>query len=546
MEDENMKSLVKKIDDIEHRLNILEDNQVMPKKAQRSQQDKVSSHKPIKTIEKSSREAPFLGYIGIACVLLASVLLIKLSIDSGWLTPIRQLILASVIASSLIIVPFFNYFEDKSYISMLPALGVSILHLVVYGAVFYHNILPPLFGVLCISLISLLSLWLLTKLEQEGYAALAIIGTYTGAFFFHEAFSQLSYMALYLILWDITYSIFAINTERRNIIVISSYLSLGLVTFMGLIKISGDSVLLSQVLILQAIQFVIFSIGTSLFTLKNKSPLASKEAWAFFPVIIFFYGQEYYFLDMKSELYATIFSLLFAAFLLVIYIIADKKLKGKSLESGGVVYTTVCLIFAHSIYFLQFNELTKVIFILVLVPLLAFLKDKLESNNNFRGARVVLIGIFLYAYMSVVTGFGAISLPLLILFGSIFGAYGVRLATSIKHDISSLILYLAHIQVFLSIHRLAEYIGDFTIAPLWVAYAFVILYWSLKKKDKDMAKGSILLFLVPLGWFLIIDFEKLKGLERVASLLIMGGLIYTGGYIYKKAISIDKGTKSDG
>jgi hypothetical protein len=254
-------------------------------------------------------------------------------------------------------------------------------------------------------------------------------------------------------------------------------------------------------------------------------------------VIIFFYGQEYYFLDMKSELYATIFSVVFATFLLAIYKIADRKLKGKELTSGGVVFTTVSLIFAHSIYFLQFNDLTRIIFVLVLVPLLAFFKDRLNDDSNFRGAKVVVVGMFLYAYLSVIAGFGTINNILLILFGSIFGLYALKFATNVKREISALVLYMAHIQVFVSIHRLADYIGDFAVAPLWVAYAFAILYWSLKRKDKDMAKGSIPLILVPLARFLVFDFGRLGSLERVVSLLIMGGLIYAGGYIYKKAIS---------
>ncbi len=484
----------------------------------------------------SKKESHFLGYVGSACILLASILLIKLSIDSGWLTPIRQCILASIFAGGLVALPFFTLLKEKSYTSLLPALGITILHLTIYGAVFYHKLLDPTLGLLSVSIIGLLSLWLLTKLEEETYAVLAIFGTYLGAFFFHKSFSQLSLMGLYLIVWDIAFSLFSINLKKRLIIAVSSYLALGLVAFFGMVKEINDPDLNSKIIIIQGIQLTIFAIGTLLFSLKNKLRLTEKEAWAFFPVIIFFYGQEYYFLDQISENWATLFSIGFAVFFLSIYSLAQRKLQQKELDSGGVVYTTCSLIFAHSIFIVQMNDFARVIFSFGLTLLFGIIHKKIIDNKNFIGLIVVSGLILLYSYLTVFFGVSQVNFEFLLIFGAIFGAIFLILSNKIRGSMSNLTLSLGHAQVFVTLFRLKKLIGYFAIAPLWIAYAFGILFWAKTTKDKDMAKGAIPLILIGLGRFLILDFSELRGGQQVLSLLIMGALIFAGGYLYRKAV----------
>jgi len=333
-----------------------------------------------------------------------------------------------------------------------------------------------------------------------------------------------------------TGSSFSIKLNRRIIIAISSYFALGLVAFFGMVKGSQHPELHSQILILQAVQFAIFSIYTSLFSIKNKVSLSSTEAWNFFPVIVFFYGQEYYFLDKISDNYATIFSVSFAAFLLLLYKIAERKLKPEKLASAGVIATTCTLIFAHSIFIVRFNDLTRVIFSFVIVGILAFFKEKAFKNETFKGPIILVTLMLLWGYFSVLLGIGNIGDLQLLLFGLLFGLVALGSSAKAEQSQSSLILYMAHAQVFVSIYRLEKYIGNFAIAPLWVAYAFAILFWAQIRKGSFMAKGAVPLVLIALTHFVVVSFSKLGAGQRVLSLLIMGGLIYAGGYIYRKAV----------
>ncbi len=541
--------VLKRIDKIEERITNIENENTSihktqlyspPQKTEYVQKTEPYS-KTHATIEKSSiqKESRFLGYVGATCILLASILLIKLSIDSGWLTPIRQCLFASIFAGSLIFFPFYIHLKDKNYISILPALGVAILHLTTYGAVFYHKLLDPTLGLVSISLIGVLSIWLLVKLEKENYAVFAIFGTYLGAFFFHNSFSELSTMALYLFAWDMAFSIFSIKLKKRFIIMISCYLALGLVAFFGLIKGYGNNDFNSKIMIIQGVQFLIFSLGTVLFSIRNKLKLTADEAWGVFPIIIFFYGQEYFFLDRISEDWATIFSMAFAGFLLATYGLAKKKLQNIELDSGNLVYTACSVIFAHSIFIVEMNDFVRIIFTFWLVLVFGLLNKKLLENKALKGTIIVAGCILLHSYLSVIFGASKVSLNSLIIFGAIFGAIFSFFSKKIKSSHGGLILNLAHAQFFVTIFRLKKFTGALAIAPIWIAYTFGILYWASRNKDKDMARGAIPLVVISLGRFIIIDFHKFDGLQRIVSLLIIGVLVFAGGYLYRIAAKED-------
>jgi hypothetical protein len=476
----------------------------------------------------------FLGYVGAACILMAAILLIKLSIDSGWLTPYRQCTFALILSIVLIIFPFLNWFSDKSYISLLPAIGIAGLHLTTYGAVFFHKLLDPTLGIFSISLIGILSLGMLVKLKEENYAIFAILGTYLGAFFFHQSFSQLLYMVIYLLIWDVAFTIFSIKLKNRLIIAICAYLALGLVSFFGGIKGLSNVDLNFNILMIQFFQFTIFALGTVLFSIKNKMPLTSKEAWTFFPLILFFYGQQYYFINRLSDVWANYFSIGFSVFLLFIHSVAKKKLKDNTVDSGGVVYTACSLFFLHSVFILTMNDFSRLIFSFFVILILMFFQHILANDKKFRGTLAVMAFIIIYAYSSILLGTNHISYEWGLFFGFVFALIGLIFSMSKDHSKSNVVLNLAHAQAFVSIFRLKQYFGYFAIAPLWISYAFSILFWAFKKRDIEMANSAIPLVALGVARFLFFDFSKLDGREQIISLLVMGSLIFAGGYLYRK------------
>jgi len=490
-------------------------------------EERTDLHPPKK---KSSRN--FLGMVGVACILLASLLLIKFTIDSGWLTPFRQLVLAGLFGTSLIAVPFFVNFADKKYISQMPAMGVIVLNLVVYGAVFYHKMMGPFVGLICISAIGFLSLWLLQKIEEDLYAALSIVGTYLGAFLLSSAFKKIYTLGAFLTVWDITFVLYAINLQRRQMIAIAGYLALGLVGMWGIAATKGE---LYQIISIQIIQFLIFANGTSMYSTINKQTLTSKETWKFFPIVIFFYGQLYYFFDRIQHSYATVFAVAFAAFLFAIYKYAQKKLD-QNLESRDMVYTSITLIFAHAIYIAEFNDMARMVTILVFLGAFTFLKDKFEKSTLPRGAKITIGILILLGYISVLFEEHRMDALSLMIYGGAFGFIGLILRGKLEGSKSALVMYMAHAQMVTCIWRLKEYIPDVYIAPLWILYAFGILVWAVKCSDELLAKGAIPLVVVGLGRFMLFQFWDLATLQKIVSLFVMGGLIFAGGYLYRKVV----------
>lgn len=343
----------------------------------------VSAPPPIPRKLEAKARAPsnLLGIVGVACLVLAMILLIKFSIDSGWLTPMRQLILATLFGSSLVAAPFVLKMSDREYLSLLPAGGVVILHLTNYGGIFYHGIISPLTGIFLVWGIGLLSLWLLTRFRHDAYGFLAIAGTYIGSAFLKTSFPSLVPMALNILIWDIIFTVFAIQLKNRNLISIAAYFSLGVVALFQLDPSGGGQDLAPSFALIQFLQILVYSLGTAYYSVINQKPMTEKEAWQLFPVYLFFYGLEFHILDSINPLMATIFSITFSLILLGLYFYARKDAKDESLASTDSLSTLVGLILLHSIYIVNINDLGKIIFGLVPLALIGFYGKRLKSLN---------------------------------------------------------------------------------------------------------------------------------------------------------------------
>ena len=130
-----------------------------------------------------------------------------------------------------------------------------------------------------------------------------------------------------------------------------------------------------------------------------------------------------------------------------------------------------------------------------------------------------------------------INFNLMLFFGFVYGAIFLFSSKFLDTSKSNLILNLEHAQIFVSLFRLKKIIGYFAIAPLWITYAFGILFWAYKRKDINMANGAIPLVVIGLFRFLVFDFSKLSGGQQILYLLVMGILIFACGYLYRKVIS---------
>jgi uncharacterized membrane protein len=239
MESNDLSEILTTLKKLESRLDYIERRLGVPQFQIEQTTTKVSS--PVtpsapaaKPEGKHEKPSNLLGIVGVCCLVVAMILLIKFSIDSGWLTPARQLILAGLFGSALVSVPFFFTSKEKDYLSLLPSAGIIVLHLTVYGGVYYHQILGPMMASVLIWGIGFLSLYLLKKLNEDVYAILSIAGIYIGSWLIKDSFQTLTSVAGHLIIWDVIFVHFAINLKKRFLISFTAYFAFGLVAFFGL------------------------------------------------------------------------------------------------------------------------------------------------------------------------------------------------------------------------------------------------------------------------------------------------------------------------
>lgn len=84
-------------------------------------------------------ETQILGWTGATALVLAVDYLIRLALDTGWLTPERPLTLAVMSAFSLIGTGLWLRHADREYANLLPAGGLVMLFLPIYGAHLYYH-----------------------------------------------------------------------------------------------------------------------------------------------------------------------------------------------------------------------------------------------------------------------------------------------------------------------------------------------------------------------------------------------------------------------
>lgn len=526
MEDSKFSELEQLINKLDARLSRIEGKLEQP--AAPSAPPKIPLPKKVEAIKKGPSN--LLGIVGVACLILAMILLIKFSIDSGWLTPMRQLLLATLFGASLIAAPFILKFSDREYLSLLPAGGIVILHLTNYGGIFYHQILNPLFGIYFVWAIGLLSLWLLNRFRHDAYGILAIAGTYIGSALIKLSFSSLMPMALNIIIWDIIFTFFAIQLKNRMLISIAAYFSLGVVALFHLDPSNQSLNSASSFALIQFIQILVYSLGTAYYSVFNKKPMSEKEAWQLFPVYLFFYGLEFQLLDSINPLMATVFSIVFSLILLALYTFARKNSKAQGLASTDPVSTLVAIMLLHSIYIVNFNDLGKIIFGLFPLAFIGLYGKKLKTLNL---SGLLLLSYFVLGYSTILVIFNPSSIASvwIITLGTLYGAsvlYGYKTSKEFP------ILIAAHGLIIISLCRLGDVIGNFWVAPLTVIYAYGALVAGLKLNDRNLGKSAFPVIFFALGHFLFLNFSDLSQGERIVTLVVMGGVIYAGGYVYRK------------
>jgi uncharacterized membrane protein len=493
-------------------------------------------------LNESANMGQFLGIAAVVCFILAASFIVKLSIDSGWLNYARQVGLAAALGITLIVVGVWGRKSDNRYLALLPAGGVVVLYLAAMAGNAFYGLYPAEVAVVAISSVSVLSIYLFTLFRSDGYVGIAVVGSYFASLLLGTTVEPALLIAYFLI-WDCTFGLLSVLLKSRTMLLIAAYIGLGL-SFVSLQSFGVFSNALEVVVVVQLIQFLIFLGSLVGFAVYNREPLRQETAWAFFPLILFFYGIEYSLISRLAPDYVAWIALGFAGVVYAAYALSKKALGKESLGSSSTVTAFVSLVLLHALYFEILPARGQIWAGPVLLLALPFLLARFDTKGRHWPvtlcvAFVVLLGfVRSIAVLESIPPFEVIAIQALYFLA--FGALYLRKEIEHSGDLSILILALAHSQFLIGVYRvwvqaveilgLSAEVGRFCISITWGLFAVVTLLWAKRSEDKAMGYSSLGILAAATLKVFLWDVASSSPVVRIFCLLGMGIILYFCGF----------------
>lgn len=492
-----------------------------------------------------------LGVVAVVCFVLAASFLIKLAVDSGWLTPARQLGLAALLGAALISVGLGSSRREGEYAGLLPAAGITILYLAAYGGNLYYGLYGSWTAALAASAVSALALFLFKEFRSEIILGVAVIGTYTCPLLLPVLKGASLDSMVFFAVWDAAFVLWAAWTRNRPLALIACYLAIGVFAVSSpTVNWNAPQPDLAKAAFFQFIQFALFLGGIGYSSVRNRQVLTVREAWAFFPVLLFFYATEYSLITRLSSLWAPWAALSFAASVYGVYLVAGEKLSQDTLESAPVVNAFVAIVLLHAFYLELLPDRFGPWLAVLLLAAAPFLRRSVGGGGAlwpFAVAAVAVIGMnYLDIFFSVGSR-GAMETSILnlsfsglmIFCGLTFHPVGER---GSGQDLWFCALLAAAAQALMGLQRLvhlAELGGyeRFFVTILWAIFAIGLLVLAESRRDQMMAKSAVVVLGVVAGKGLLFDVSANQPVIRIFCLLALGSALYLGGLILGRAAS---------
>jgi hypothetical protein len=290
------------------------------------------------------------------------------------------------------------------------------------------------------------------------------------------------------------------------------------------------------------VHFLIFSIGTYLYTLQNRAPLTENEAWSFLPVLLLFYAMEYYLVDRIQPGMAPWISLGFAGILICLYLSA-KKYFPDGLGSQALILAFATIVCFHSVYLeLLPDGFRPWLFVLIMLSI-AFLPFNVSSPRRGSPLRIPVLAIFAILAIEYLTmlshlldGYGG---SWLFVSFAALGSIWVALASPANKFPSQsthghALLVAAHLLAVMGLYRLTDPIGSLAVSASWLFYAVAVMGFSFVRRDEVMAKSALFVLAFAAGKALLYDAASAPTLIRIFCLLLTGAVLYGCGLFMRR------------
>ncbi len=496
--------------------------------------------RPIRSIREPLTATRVLGWGGVLALVLAATYLIKLGIDLGWLTPTRQVMLAFLGGAGLIGSGLVLRRADREYASLLPAGGVAILFLSIYGAHLYYRLIEFPAATGAVALVCLLSLWLCRHFASEMYAYVAIVGSYTAPLLLKGLRADVVDLAIYYTAWSLLYCACAIWLQQRRIYLVAAYLAL----------LGFDLIWYQQwhhaahpqwqaALVFQALQFVIFTFVTAFYTLHHDQKLDQPAALGHLPPLLLFYALEYGLLSRYLPAYAPWIAIGSLAVLLAVYAAARIGFRYR-LEGGQLILSAyAALVLFHAGYLeLLPDAYAPGAGLLAGITMAGWIVLRRGMPARSGWPLVGALGlVFVINALRAALNFDLKGVPggdylALAYAAELYVAYVLVRKTDIGRPLAGALLYAGHLSAMAApVHMFDERLP---VSFNWALLAVLSLLAALKTSDRMLAQSSLFVFAVSGAKVMLYDLDQAEPLIRIGCLVILGVSFYVGGWLYRR------------
>lgn len=487
--------------------------------------------------DRPSLVTSFLGWGGAVALVLAAAYLIRLAVESGWLTPVRQVAFAAVSGLVMIAAGFFLRSVNRQYAGLLPAGGVAILFLSIYGAHLFYGFIEATPAAVAVVFVCLLSLWLCRAFASDLYALFAVAGSYSAPLLISGA-PSITDLVIYFSAWGVVFSVFSIWHGRRLIYLLALYLALIIFDFIFRGK-APDA--WAAALTFQTVQFAIFGLATAMFSIRNNSPLEAGSAWGHLPPLLIFYFLQYALLKRHMPELAPWIAVGSGLVIAGLYGTARAVMQRPLPGGEFLLWAYIAVVLFHAGYVESVPHAWAPWVAFAAVPVIAVATLRHGAGIQASWPVWVAVGvIFAINYLRMVFDTDLRSVPgrsaLAIAYALqlYLGYYLIRTRESVK-GYATLVLYAGHISAMAAaLHLLDERIVESTV---WGVLALTCLGLSLWQRDRTLAQSSLLVFGAAAGKVLLYDLGGASPLTRIISLVVLGITFYVGGLLYQRMLA---------
>lgn len=489
--------------------------------------------------DRPSLVTSILGWGGAVALVLAAAYLIRLAVESGWLTPVRQVACAAISGLVMIGAGFFMRNVNRQYAGLLPAGGVAILFLSIYGAHLFYGFMPATPAATAVVAVCVMSLWLCRAFESDLYALFAVAGSYSAPVLISGA-PSITDLVIYFSAWGVVFSVFSIRHGRRLVYLLALYLALIVFDFVWRRHAPDEWI---AALVYQAIQFVIFGIATVAFSIRNQSPLDTASAWAHLPPLLIFYFLEYMLLEKHLPDMAPWIAVGSGFAVAGLYGIGRAVFRQPLPGGEFLLWAYIALVLFHAGYLEEVPHRWAPWVAFVALPIVAMATLRL---NDGIGARwplwLAAAVIFLINYLKIVFDVdlgGVHARPWLAVAyaAQLYLGYYLIRRREAQAFIKGLVLYAGHISAMAAaLHWIDERIVE---SAAWGVIALVCLGISLWQSDKLVGQSSLLVFGAAAVKVMLYDLGNASPMARIISLVVLGVTFYIGGLLYQRLQTSD-------